>query len=119
LIFLDHATTGDGLVGALQVLALMTETGKPLSELCESAMQRVPQVLVNVGFSRRIPLEQLPKTQRLIQAVEGKLGNSGRVFVRWSGTESKLRIMVEGAEQTMIQNMADEIAACARDEIAI
>jgi len=109
LVFLDHATTGDGIVAALQVLAVMAETGKPLAELA-AGMVRYPQVLVNVTVARKRPLEELPDVTRLIGQVEGKLGTEGRVLVRYSGTESKVRVMVEGPEEARIRGYADEIA---------
>jgi len=109
LVFLDHATTGDGIVAALQVLAVMAETGKPLAELA-AGMVRYPQVLVNVTVARKRPLEELPEVTRLIGQVEGKLGSEGRVLVRYSGTESKVRVMVEGPDEARIRGYAEEIA---------
>ena len=109
LIFLDHATTGDGMVAALQVLAMMVESGKPLSELA-AHMVRYPQVLVNVKVLNKRPLEELPAVGKLIASVEKKLGKDGRVLVRYSGTEAKVRVMVEGTEEVTIRGWADEIA---------
>jgi phosphoglucosamine mutase len=117
LIFLDHATTGDGLVAAMQVLAILRREERPLSELAAEVMSRVPQVLVNVTLPQRRPLEQLPKTTRAIARVEKSLGKEGRVLVRWSGTEPKLRVMIEGPKQDRIRTMADEIAAQAKREV--
>jgi phosphoglucosamine mutase len=110
LIFLDYMTTGDGVIGALQVLAAMVREGKPVSELA-SVMKRYPQVLVNIKVKERRPIEELPTVQRLIAASEQRLGREGRVLVRYSGTEPKARVMVEGPEQDVIQAIADEIAA--------
>jgi phosphoglucosamine mutase len=118
LIFLDHATTGDGLVAALQVLAIAQREQKTISELSATAIERVPQVLVNATFPTRKALEEMPLTQRAIRDVEKKLGGAGRVLVRWSGTEAKLRIMIEGPSPDRIKAMADEIAAEARRDIA-
>ena len=109
LVFLDHATTGDGMVAALQVLAVMAETGRPLSELA-SGMVRYPQVLVNVKVGSKRPLAELPDVQALIARVEGELASEGRVLVRYSGTEAKVRVMVEGPDEVRIQAWADEIA---------
>ena len=109
LVFLDHATTGDGIVAALRVLAVMLKEGRPLSELAR-VMERTPQVLVNLAVERKIPLEQLPDVQRLISDVERQLGDDGRVLVRYSGTESKARVMIEGMDEGRIQGWADEIA---------
>jgi len=110
LIFLDHATTGDGLVAAMQVLAIVEREGRPLSELAAEVMDRVPQVLVNVTLPDRRPLADLPKTQRAIAAAVKSLGKNGRVLVRWSGTEPKLRVMIEGPKQDRIQSMAQGIS---------
>ena len=116
LIFLDHATTGDGLIAAMQVLAILKREGRPLSELASEVMERVPQVLVNVTLPGRLPLESLPKTTRAIAAAEKSLGKNGRVLVRWSGTEPKLRVMIEGPKKARIQNMAQGIADEAKRE---
>jgi phosphoglucosamine mutase len=110
LVFLDHATTGDGIVAALRVLAIMVGEGKPLSEL-STVMTRTPQVLVNTAVGKKIPLEQLPDVQRVISAIEQELGDDGRVLVRYSGTETKVRVMIEGLDEARIRQHADEIAA--------
>jgi phosphoglucosamine mutase len=109
LVFLDHATTGDGIVAALRVLAVMVKEGRPLSEL-STVMERTPQVLVNLAVDRKIPLDQLPDVQRIISDVERQLGDDGRVLVRYSGTECKARVMIEGMDESRIKSWADEIA---------
>jgi phosphoglucosamine mutase len=118
LIFLDHATTGDGIVAALQVLAIMIEEGKPLSELASTAMQRVPQILKNETFPTRRPIDSMPRMQKAMSQVEGELGNRGRVLVRWSGTEPKLRVMIEGEDEAAIAAHAAEILDAARKDMA-
>jgi phosphoglucosamine mutase len=110
LVFLDYMTTGDGTLAALQVLAVMLETGKPLSEL-RRVMTRYPQVLVNLKVQKKLPIEDLPDVGALISSVEAKLGADGRVLVRYSGTEAKARVMVEGPSEAEIRAYADEIAA--------
>ena len=117
LIFLDHATTGDGLVAAMQVLAIMLREGRPLSDLTADVMKRVPQVLVNVTLPDRRPLESLPKTTRAIARARKTLGVEGRVLVRWSGTEPKLRVMIEGPKHDRIEAMANDIADAAKAEV--
>jgi phosphoglucosamine mutase len=117
LIFLDHASTGDGLIGALQVLALMIRTGKPLSELAQESMERVPQVLESVTLPARRPLEDMASLQRLIEQVKAGLGKEGRVLVRWSGTEPKLRVMVEGPDEVRIGAIASDLVAAARKDV--
>ena len=117
LIFLDHATTGDGLVAAMQVLAILRREERPLSELAAQVMERVPQVLVNVSLPDRRPLDELPNTRKAINLAEKALGKQGRVLVRWSGTEPKLRVMIEGPRLDTIQTMADDIATAAKKEL--
>jgi phosphoglucosamine mutase len=117
LIFLDHASTGDGIIGALQVLALMMRTGKPLSELAREAMERVPQVLENVVLSARRPLEEMTHLSQATEHVKAALGNEGRVLVRWSGTEPKLRIMLEGPDEARIKAWAQELAQAAKHDV--
>ena len=118
LIFLDHATTGDGLVAALQVLAIAAREQKTVAELAATAIERVPQVLVNATFPTRKALDEMPLTQRAIKDAEKKLNGNGRVLVRWSGTEAKLRIMIEGPSPDRIKQMAEGIAAEAKRDIA-
>lgn len=110
LIFLDYMTTGDGVVGALQVMAAMVQEGKPVSELA-NVMTRYPQVLVNVCVKQKRPIEELTSVQLLVAQAQEKLKGEGRVLVRYSGTESKVRVMVEGPTDDLIRNLAEEIAA--------
>jgi phosphoglucosamine mutase len=118
LIFLDHASTGDGIIGALQVLALMVRTGKPLSELARSALERVPQVLENVTLPARRPLEEMQRLAARSEQARKALGDEGRVLVRWSGTEPKLRIMIEGPDEKRIREWALELADAARQDVS-
>jgi phosphoglucosamine mutase len=116
LIFLDHATTGDGLVAALQVLAIMIAEGRPLSELAK-VMERVPQVLESVTLPLRKPIEQMPALSREVVRAEKKLGRNGRVLVRWSGTEPKLRFMLEGPDKKQLETMVAELLGAARRDL--
>jgi phosphoglucosamine mutase len=116
LVFLDHATTGDGLVAALQVLAVMVREGRPLSQLAK-VLKRVPQVLENVSLPRKQPIEQMPRLSKLIAQTEKKLGKSGRVLVRWSGTEPKLRLMVEGPKPDVLRTMVKEMSHAAQQDL--
>jgi phosphoglucosamine mutase len=109
LVFLDHATTGDGIVAALRVLAIMAREGKPLSELA-NVMTRTPQVLVNTVVEKKVPIDQLPEVARRIGEIEKELGDDGRVLVRYSGTETKARVMIEGLDEAKIAIWANEIA---------
>ncbi|HLL04533.1 MAG TPA: phosphoglucosamine mutase [Myxococcaceae bacterium] len=109
LLFLDHATTGDGTLAALQLLAVMCRQGKPLSELA-SIFEPVPQTLVNVVVKQKRELGELPEVMKVIHGVEEKLGSEGRVLVRFSGTEPKVRILIEGENAARNEAYAKEIA---------
>ncbi|MCP4606758.1 MAG: phosphoglucosamine mutase [Proteobacteria bacterium] len=109
LIFLEHATTGDGIVAALQILAIMIREDKPLSELADSVMERVPQSLLSFEVPKKLPLDTLPEVKKAIRSVEKKLGEDGRVLVRYSGTENKARVLVEGSDEIKISSFASDI----------
>ncbi|HLE40817.1 MAG TPA: phosphoglucosamine mutase [Nitrospirota bacterium] len=109
MIFLDHNTTGDGLVTALQVLAIMKQTGKPLSELA-ACMKTYPQTLVNVTVKKRRDLAAIPEITQRITEVEKTLEGRGRVLVRYSGTEPKVRVMLEGEDGAEIKRHAADLA---------
>ncbi len=116
VIFLDHNTTGDGLITALQVLAIMRQTGKPLSELA-ACMKTYPQVLVNVRVKERKDLATIPAIAERIASLENRLDGHGRLLVRYSGTEPKVRIMIEGEQQDEIKALADDLAAIIREHL--
>lgn len=113
MIFLDHNTTGDGVITALQVLAIMQQTGKPLSELA-AVMTSLPQVLVNVRVRKRVAIDKVPEIAARVRQVTAHLGDSGRVLIRYSGTEPLLRIMLEGEDQGEISTLAEELAELVR-----
>jgi phosphoglucosamine mutase len=116
ILFMDYNTTGDGILSALQVLSLMKRDGKPLSELA-SVMTTLPQTLLNVKVREKVALEEIPEVQSVIQTVEEKLQENGRVLVRYSGTEPKARVMIEGPDQRLIDEMAEEIAGAIRRKL--
>ena len=118
VIFLDHNTTGDGLVCALQVLRIMIETDAKLSDLA-SFVQRYPQTCVNVKVASKPPLESLGKVREAIENVESLLGNTGRILVRYSGTENICRVMVEGAKYKQVIQLAQGVAASIHEAIGI
>jgi phosphoglucosamine mutase len=111
LIFLDYNTTGDGIITGLQVLAIMKEQGKKLSELVQ-VLTKYPQVLLNVQVKKQKDVHKIPEITSTLKKIKKKLGSSGRVLVRSSGTEPLIRIMVEGEDKKEIQKMAEEIAQC-------
>ncbi len=108
LIFLEHATTGDGVLAALQLLAVLCRSGKPMSELT-SIFEPVPQTLLNVVVKQRRDLGELPEVMKAIRAAEQKLGKEGRVLVRFSGTEPKARVLIEGTSEAKNQQYARDI----------
>ncbi len=108
LVFIDHITTGDGNLAALQLLGIMRKRGKKLSELAK-VMTSYPQVLNNVRTTSRIDLENFTDFQKAVKKMEKKLGKKGRILVRASGTEPVIRVMVEGEKKKTIQAMADEL----------
>lgn len=109
MIFLDHNTTGDGVLSALQVLAIMQRRNKRLSELA-LVMTTLPQVLVNVRLAQKSDIMEVPEVASLVRDVEAKLKGEGRVLIRYSGTEPLLRIMLEGPDEGQINDWANEIA---------
>ena len=117
LIFADHATTGDGVVAALQVLGIMVREQRPLSELA-GVMERMPQVLESAMFPTRRPIEEMSELSRNMGAIEQKLGDRGRILVRWSGTEPKLRVMLEGPDVAMLQELARDLIGAARRDLS-
>jgi phosphoglucosamine mutase len=110
LVFLDQSTTGDGIVAALKVLEIMRRTGKPLSEL-KKGIRLFPQVIENVRVIQKEPFEKYPEVTRAIAEAENVLKDRGRVFVRYSGTESLARIMIEGENYNEIQTLSKNIAS--------
>jgi phosphoglucosamine mutase len=116
IVFLDHSTTGDGLISCLALLALVVERGRPLSEL-RRVMQRFPQVLLNVPVAARRDVATVAPLAAAMRAAETTLGQRGRVLVRYSGTEPLLRVMVEGEREAQIRDLAECIAAAARDAL--
>ena len=117
IIFLDQSTTGDGTVAALNVLSIMKETGKKMSELA-NIFEDVPQVLINCRVRSRVELSQIEGYDRLIKAKEAELNGNGRIFIRYSGTEPLIRVLVEGMDKRKISAMAEEIASFLEKQIS-
>ncbi|MFH7325021.1 phosphoglucosamine mutase [Desulfurivibrio sp. C05AmB] len=108
LIFLDHNTTGDGILAALRLLAVMIRENKRLSELA-GEMTAIPQVLRNVRISRQLPVARISGLKQLAAGLEAELGREGRILIRASGTEPLIRVMVEGPDQQWIETIATEL----------
>ena len=116
LLCLDRTTTGDGLVSALQVLAAMRRSGRPLAELA-SGMPRYPQVMVNVRVQERTDPWKSVAIQAAVERVERQLGPTGRVVLRASGTEPVIRVMVEGREADQVSRLANDLAETVRKAV--
>ena len=108
LIFLDSSTTGDGILAGLQLLSVMKKKERPLSELA-TIMESFPQVLKNVRTRTRMSVDEIPHFTTTLRKLEEKLNTSGRILVRPSGTEPVIRVMVEGQDEQLINDMADEL----------
>ena len=117
IIFLDHNTTGDGLVTALQLAAVMKATGKPLSEL-RGVMRRYPQVLVNVPVADKARMATSAALAEAIHDAEKELGDSGRVLVRPSGTEPLVRVMAEAADEASAARVVERLVEVVRAELS-
>ncbi len=113
MIFLDHHTTGDGILTALQLVAAMLKADKPLSELA-TQMDVYPQKLINVDVTSKPPVEEMPELVEAINRVERELEGKGRVLVRYSGTQQMCRVMVEGPTVEDTERYAAEVAAIVR-----
>jgi phosphoglucosamine mutase len=109
LVFLDHTTTGDGILTALQLLAVMLRENRPLAELAR-VMEDFPQILINLRVKERRDLKTIPAARQALQAAEKRLGDKGRLLVRYSGTEPLLRIMVEGDNDQEIRSLGQDLA---------
>ncbi len=116
IIFLEHNTTGDGIITALQVLKILIEEEKPASEI-NKIFNKYPQVLINVKVKEKIPFERIGNFNEKLKEFQNILNDKGRIFVRYSGTEKKLRIMVEGEDLIEVKKIANELASIVEKEI--
>jgi phosphoglucosamine mutase len=109
VLFLNHTTTGDGVLTALRVLSVMLRKNQPLAELA-GVLQKCPQILINVAVKEKKDLKTLPQARQAIHEAEKRLGARGRLLVRYSGTEPKLRVMTEGEDELLINQVAQDLA---------
>jgi phosphoglucosamine mutase len=117
LIFRDYACTGDGLVAALQILRIMKSTGQPLSKLAQ-CWTRFPQLVTNVTVREKKPFEQLDGVNALVAAAEKELqAQGGRLLLRYSGTEPKVRLLVEGRDAAALKSWSEKICGAIQTQI--
>jgi phosphoglucosamine mutase len=109
VLFLNYTTTGDGILTALRVLSVMLRKDKPLAEMA-AFLQRCPQILINVEVKEKKDLKTLPQARQAIHEAEKRLGTRGRLLVRYSGTEPKLRVMTEGEDESLVRQVAQDLA---------
>jgi phosphoglucosamine mutase len=118
LIFLEHSPTGDGLISALHVMRIMKKTGKSIAEL-SSFMREYPQLQSSLKIAERVPFDDLPELSKCIREAKQALGDAGRVIVRYSGTENKIRILAEAREESAARLWHDKLAAAAARELEV
>jgi phosphoglucosamine mutase len=118
LIFREFTTTGDGIISALQILRIMRTAGRPLSEL-KNCLTKYPQAQRNLMVKEKRPFEELPEITELIRETENELNGKGRVLLRYSGTEPKIRLLIEGREQSQIDRQANRIAEAIQSAIGV
>jgi phosphoglucosamine mutase len=116
IIFRDFTTTGDGLVSALQILAIATQTNQSLGEL-RKILTKFPQELRNITVRQKLPFEQFPTLQSRLESAEAVLAGKGRVVLRYSGTEPKARLLLEGPDADQLRSLADDIQAEIQKEL--
>ncbi len=109
LVFFDYSTTGDGILSALQVASIMKRTSKSLSSLT-GWIKKFPQILHNIPIKARVKFYEVPAVRKVIEDCEKRLGDSGRILIRYSGTQSLCRVMVEGEDQELVQNVVKEVS---------
>jgi len=114
LIFHNHATTGDGIISALQVMRMMKQEGKTLAQLAD-CMTEYPQKLVSLKVREKKPVSEVPVLAEAIKACEAELKESGRVIVRYSGTESKIRLLVEASESAAVDSWIEKLTTAVHE----
>ncbi|MBI1910327.1 MAG: phosphoglucosamine mutase [Deltaproteobacteria bacterium] len=111
IVFLDHATTGDGMLAAIRLLEIVVSSGRPVSELAR-ILKPYPQVLINVKVREKKPFEEIAAVRDQAARVEKELSGKGRLLLRYSGTENLARVMIEGENEQKIQKLAEDLAGC-------
>jgi len=116
IIFMDYSTTGDGLITSLIMSKIITESGKEIKDLA-SVMKKMPQILLNIKVKEKVPLESIKEVKARIEKYSKELGEKGRIFVRYSGTEPLARVMIEGPDKESIESMANSIADAIKEAV--
>jgi phosphoglucosamine mutase len=116
IIFGNYSTTGDGIIAGLQILKIMKETDKKISELADN-MTEFPQAVVNIDVKQKTPFEYMPHVKAKILEIEKILGKTGRMIVRYSGTQNICRIMIEAQNEKEIKTLANELANEIKKEV--
>ncbi len=117
LVFMEHSTTGDGTLAALQLLRIMVSLQRPISEIA-GLLTPYPQKLVNVRVKKKIPFGEVPSIQDALRHAEAKLGHTGRVLLRYSGTEALARIMVESQDERLVGELCEELTHAVESGLA-
>lgn len=117
LVFMEHSTTGDGTLAALQLLRIMVARQRPISEIA-GLLTPFPQKLVNVKVKRKVPFAEVPSIQAAVKNAEERLGGTGRVLLRYSGTESLARIMVEARDERLVNDLCDDLTQAVESGLA-
>lgn len=117
LVFMEHSTTGDGTLAALQLLRIMVSRQRPISEIA-GLLTPYPQKLVNVRVGKKVPFAEVPSIQAALRQAEARLGNTGRVLLRYSGTEALARIMVEARDEAMVNELCEELTHVVENGLA-
>jgi phosphoglucosamine mutase len=117
LVFMEHSTTGDGILAALQLLRIMIGRQRTISEIA-GLLTLFPQKLVNVNVKKKVPFEDVPSIQAALKSAEVRLGRTGRVLLRYSGTESLARIMVEAQDQSLVDSMCADLVQAVESGLA-
>ena len=116
IAFLEHSTTGDGTLSGLRILDIMKRSGQKLSALA-SVMRKFPQVMINVPIVRKIPFENIPALSEELDYVRRELGESGKVLVRYSGTQMLCRVTLQGEDGDAIKGFAEKLAGILKEYI--
>lgn len=117
LVFMEHSTTGDGILAALQLLSIMVGRQRPISEIA-GLLTPYPQKLINVRVKTKVPFAEVPSIQRAVCAAEERLGRTGRVLLRYSGTETLARVMVEAQDQDVVDAVSSDLALAVESGLA-